>query len=662
MKNNVLDEKSVSVIRGLIMDGTRKANSGHPGGAMSSADFAFVLFKDFLNFDPDDPQWFNRDRFILSAGHESMLLYSLLVLQGYLPAEQLQHFRQFGSQTPGHPEHALTPGVEATTGPLGQGVGMSVGMAVAEAMLAAHLGEDIVDHYTYVLAGDGDLQEPVALGSAAIAGHFGLNKLILYYDRNAIQISGRINRADSTDIEGLFTAFGWQVIRINGHNHGEIRKAIILAKEDKTRPALIIGKTTMAKGAATKEGSPSTHGSPLSPEEIRETKIKLGLPPEKEFYIPEEVVSNFRERYAELKEKVEAWNDKLDKKLLKNPDFDKFWNQANNPDTQNINLPLFSTEKPVATRAASGKILEALAGELAFLAGGSADLDPSNATADFVKRVKDFTKENRKGRNLPFGVREFPMGVILNGMALHGGIIPFGATFLVFSDYEKPALRLSALQKLRVLHLFTHDSFYVGEDGPTHQPVEHIATLRLIPGLIVFRPADANETAEAYRVALNEKERPSAIILTRQGLPVLDRSKYPSARLVEKGAYILLGDEDVSPDILLIATGSEVHLALDAAKLLKNYKVRVVNMPSREIFEEQDEAYRNKVIPPEVTKRVTIEAGTTFGWEKYAGTQGLTFGIDHFGESAPAKVLEEQFGFTPEKLVEKIKTHFGLKD
>ncbi|NOX84923.1 MAG: transketolase [Chlorobi bacterium] len=660
MKNNVLDEKSVSVIRGLIMDGTRKANSGHPGGAMSSADFAFVLFKDFLKFDPEDPGWFNRDRFILSAGHETMLLYSLLVLQGYLPAEQLQQFRQYGSLTPGHPEHTLTPGVEATTGPLGQGVGMAVGMAVAEAMLAAHLGSDIVDHYTYVLAGDGDLQEPVALGSAAIAGHFGLNKLILYYDRNAVQISGTVNRADNTDFEKLFQSFGWQVIRINGHNHGEIRKAIVLARENTSQPTLIIGKTTMAKGSATKEGSPSTHGSPLSPEEIRNSKIKLGLPPDEEFYLPEDVIRNFSERFDEMRAQVTGWNRQLEIKLLQNADFDKLWQSATNPDTGNLELPLFSPDKPMATRAASGKILEALAGQLAFFAGGSADLEPSNATADFAKRAKDFTKDHRKGRNLPFGVREFPMGAILNGMALHGGIIPFGATFLVFSDYEKAAMRLTALQNLRVLHIFTHDSFYVGEDGPTHQPIEHIAALRIIPGLLVFRPADANETAEAYKFALNEKERPSALVLTRQNVPVIDRSAYPSAGNVKKGAYILSGDENITPDIILIATGSEVHLALDVAKLLKGYEVRVVSMPSRELFEEQPEEYRRKVIPPEVKKRVTIEAGTTYGWEKYAGPEGLTYGLDHFGASAPAEVLKDVFGFTPEKLLEKIKCHFDL--
>ncbi len=660
MKNNILDEKSVSVIRGLIMDGTRKANSGHPGGAMSSADFAFVLFRDFLKVDPGDNAWVKRDSFMWSDGHETMLLYSLLVLQGYRPAGQLKQFRQYGSLTPGHPEHGLTPGVEATTGPLGQGVGMAVGMAVAEAMLAAHLGSGIVDHYTYVLAGDGDLQEPVALGSAAIAGHFGLNKLILYYDRNAVQISGTVNRADSTDFEQLFRSFGWQVIRINGHNHGEIRKAIVLAKENTTQPTLIIGKTTMAKGSATKEGSPSTHGSPLSPEEIRNTKIKFGLPPNEEFYLPEDVIRNFSERFDELKEQAAGWNKTLQKKLLENAGFGKLWGNAVNPDTGNLTLPLFSTDKPMATRAASGKILEALAGQLAFFAGGSADLDPSNATADFVKRAKDFSKENRKGRNLPFGVREFPMGAILNGMALHGGIIPFGATFLVFSDYEKAAMRLAALQNLRVLHIFTHDSFYVGEDGPTHQPIEHIAALRIIPGLLVLRPADANETAEAFKIALNETERPSALVLTRQNVPVIDRTVYLSAGNVKKGAYILSGDENTAPDILLIATGSEVHLALDAAKLLTGYNVRVVSMPSRELFEEQPEEYRNKVIPPEVKKRVTIEAGTTYGWEKYAGPDGLTCGLDHFGASAPANVLKEVFGFTPEKLVNKIKSHFNL--
>lgn len=660
MKNFNLDEKSVSVIRGLIMDGTRKANSGHPGGAMSSTDFAFILFREFLKYNPEDPGWFDRDRFILSAGHETMLLYSLLVLQGYLPAEQLQQFRQYGSLTPGHPERGLTPGVEATTGPLGQGIGQGVGMAVAEAMLAAHLGSDIVDHYTYVLAGDGDLQEPVALGSAAIAGHLGLNKLILYYDRNAVQISGPTERADNTNFEELFKSFGWHVIRINGHNHGEIRKAIILAKENKNQPTFIIGKTTMARGSATLEGSPATHGSPFSPEEIIRSKIHLGLPPDQFFYLPDGIIHYFRERFGDLTKAVTEWNNNHKNKFSKDKSFSNLWDKATNGDVGNIEMLGFELDKPVATRAALGKVLESLVGQVPFLAGGSADLEPSNATAAFAKKAEDFTKTNRKGRNLAFGVREFPMGAVLNGMALHGSMIPFGATFLVFSDYEKPAIRMSALQKLKVLHVFTHDSFYVGEDGPTHQPIEQLAALRIIPGLLVFRPADATETVQAIKIALNEKERPSALVLTRQGVPIIDRSVFPSAKGVEKGAYILYGDENETPDIILIATGSEVHLALDTAKLLAGYKVRVVSMPSQELFEEQSAAYQNKVLPSKVKKRVTIEAGTTFGWEKYAGQKGMVYGLDHYGASAPAEVLKEVFGFTPEKLVRKIKDRFGL--
>jgi len=660
MKKNKLDQKSVAVIKGLIMDGTRKANSGHPGGAMSSTDFAFILFKDYLKFCPGKADWFNRDRFVLSAGHESMLLYSLLVLQGFLPKGQLEKFRQYGSLTPGHPEHSLTKGVEATTGPLGQGVGMAVGMAVAESMLNAHLGNEIVDHYTYVLAGDGDLQEPVVLGSAAIAGHLGLGKLIMYYDRNAVQISGKTNRADQTNFVGLFHSLGWQVIQINGHDHANIRKAIGEARENTSRPTLIIGETTIAKGSASLEGSPSTHGSPFSPDEIAHTKIKLGLSPDEFFYLPDDVVRHFQKRFDELKNIERAWSDTLRQKKNTNNNFAVLWDKAMNPSTENIKWPDFPLDKPLATRAAFGKVMEALADQLPFLSGGSADLEPSNATTTFAKKVQDFTRLNRMGRNLAFGVREFPMGAMVNGMALHGGIIPFGATFLVFSDYERPALRLSALQNLRTLHVFTHDSFYVGEDGPTHQPIEHVAALRVIPGMIVLRPADATETVQAIKVALNQKGNPTCLILTRQGLPVIDRTIFPPAEGVEKGGYILLGEENEKPDLILIATGSEVQLALDTAKQLTGYKVRVVSMPSLELFEGQDVNYRNNVLPPEVKQRVTIEAGTTFGWDKYAGEEGMTYGINHFGASAPASVLRDKFGFTPEKLLNKIKEKFHL--
>ncbi|MCD4664143.1 MAG: transketolase [Bacteroidales bacterium] len=659
MSNTRLDQKAIAVIKGLILDGTRKANSGHPGGAMSSTDFAYILFKEFLQFSPDNPDWFNRDRFILSAGHESMLLYSLLALQGFLSVKELEKFRQFGSLTPGHPETDITPGVEATTGPLGQGVGMGVGIAIANEMLKDQLGKEIIDHFTYVLSGDGDLQAPVALGAASIAGHLGLGKLIMYYDRNARQISGSIDRADSTDVAGVFRNFGWQVIEIDGHDYDAIRTAIETAQRKTLQPTLIIGETIMAYGSATREGDHETHGAPLSQEEIAATKEKLGLPKEKFFFIPDDVLVHFRKRFKELKDLENTWTKNLNIKTNSNQNFAGLWDQIINDKLSGIKMPDFPVDQQIATRAAFGKILETLVTQIPNLAGGSADLEPSNATAAFAKKVNDFTCSDRSGRNLAFGVREFPMGAILNGMALHGGLIPFGATFLVFADYERPALRLSALQKLRVLHIYSHDSFYVGEDGPTHQPIEHISTLRIIPGLTLFRPADATETIEAIKLALNQKTTPYALTFPRRKLPVLDRKKYPSATMVKKGAYIISGDKNEVPDIIFIATGSEVHLALETAKKFTATKVRVVSMPSMELFEEEDISYQNNVIPPEVDKRVTIEAASTFGWNKYAGTNGITYGIDHYGNSAPADVLEEIYGFTPEKLFKKIKSVYG---
>ena len=659
MVNTDLDQKAVAVIKGLILDGTRKANSGHPGGAMSSADFAYIIFKEFLKYSPGNPDWFNRDRFVLSAGHESMLLYSLLTLVGYLTVDDLKQFRQYGSRTPGHPEVDLTPGVEATTGPLGQGVGMGSGMAIAEVMLRQLLGKDILNHYTYVLAGDGDLQEPVALGSAAIAGHLGLGKLILFYDRNRVQISGPTSRADSTDIGEVFRGFGWHVQEIDGHNHEQIRAAIRAGQAEGTRPSIIIGNTVMARGTATREGDPETHGSPLPPEEIAATKKNLGLPPDETFYIPQEVMEHFRARFPELKQAEIEWQKKLETHLNGNNKFRELWEQVQKKELpKSLSIPEFSPEESLATRAAFGKVLAALADRLPNLAGGSADLEPSNSTRAFMQKVGDFTKENPSGRNLAFGVREFPMGAILNGMALHGGLYPFGATFLVFADYERPALRLSAMQKVPVLHVFTHDSFYVGEDGPTHQPVEQLASLRAIPNFLVIRPADANETAVALQVALEQKQRPTALILTRQKLPVLDPSKLPPAENLRQGAYIVHGNENEIPEILLIATGSEVHLALKIARQITNHRVRVVSMPSMELFNEQPEAYRNRILPPEAQFRVAIEAGCTFGWDKYTGCHGLIVGIDHYGNSAPYPDLEKAYGFTTERLVPLIEEKY----
>jgi len=653
-----LDQKVVATIKGLIMDGIRQANSGHTGGALSSTDFAYILFKEFLQFNPDDPDWFNRDRFVLSAGHESMLLYSLLTLVGYLKTDDLMNFRQLNSLTPGHPESDLTPGVEATTGPLGQGVGMSVGMAVSETMLQAKFGTDIVNHFTYVLAGDGDLQEPVSLGAASIAGHLKLNKLIMFYDRNQIQISGPTSRADSTDIAKVFEGFGWHIITIDGHDHEQIRQAIRSAQNETNRPSLIIGNTTMAKGTATREGDHETHGVPLPPEEIKATKEKLGLPGDHAFYIPEDALAHFRSRYTDLKDTVAKWDKNLSSKQTGDNGFNVLWNKVFSENSQlNLKVPQFETESSIATRSAFGKILAAFAEQIPNLVGGSADLEPSNNTKAFMETVGEFSADNRKGRNLSFGVREFPMGALLNGMILHGGIRGFGATFLVFADYERPALRLSAMQKLPALHVFTHDSFYVGEDGPTHQPVEHLASLRTIPNFLVLRPAEAKETAYSMQLALKQDDRPSALALTRQNLPVFSDNQ-TSLEKVAQGGYIIEGDPNVKPDMILIASGSEVHLALATAKLLSDHKVRVVSMPCMELFNEQTDDYKNQVIPADVTYRVAIEAGATFGWDRYTGLQGWVFGLDHYGKSAPYKELEKTYGFVPENLAKLIEARY----
>ena len=636
------------------MDGTRKANSGHPGGAMSSADMVYILFKYFLRFDPENPRWINRDRFVLSAGHESMLLYSMLHLQGFLPGEELQKFRQLGSLTPGHPEYGLTPGVDATTGPLGQGMAMAVGMALAETVLSAQLGNKVMDHYTYALVGDGDLQEPVALGAAANAGHFGLGKLILFYDKNGAQISGPVSRADSTDIATVFDGFGWHVLQIDGHNHQQITDALLEAQAETAKPTLIIGKTIMAKGAATVEGDFHTHGSPLSAEEIAATKKKNGLPAEKFFYVPEEVKQFFQANFPDLRKQKEAWEKRVTEKSKKDPRFaERVKEVLENRLIFNNEVPAFGAEDTMATRAAFGKTLALLAKNNSSIIGGSADLEPSNNTKDFADAVGEYTRHHHLGRNLSFAVREFPMAAILNGMALHGGFKPFGATFFVFSDYAKPAVRLTALQKLPVLYVFTHDSFYVGEDGPTHEPVEQFATFRSMPGIVVLRPADARETSFAMQLALEITDKPVVLALTRQGLPILD---FPQNNLenYRKGAWIVQETGTGTPDIVLIATGSEVHLALKVAEKLPRFKVRVVNMTSMELFDAQPQEFKDKILPPAARYRVSIEAASTFGWAKYVA-DGWSYGLNRFGESAPAKVLEKEFGFTPENIARLVK-------
>lgn len=637
------------------MDTVRKANSGHTGGALSSLDFTFLLFRDFLNYDPDNPEWINRDRFVLSAGHESVLLYVMLYLMGYMRLDDLQNFRQLGSRTPGHPELDRAIGVEATTGPLGQGVAMSIGMAVAEEMLRAHLGSDVIGHYTYCLCSDGDLQEPVALGASALAGHWQLGRLIMFYDKNDIQISGPTSRADSTAIDQVFKGFGWQVLDIDGHDHDALGEAIEAGKANGEQPTLIIGHTVMAHGAATMEGSPGTHGAPLPPEEIAATKTKLGLDPDQSFHLSQATVEDFNHRHDELCSQVSDWKENLEKRR-ENADFNRLWSAYfSDPDLSSIALPKFEVGTSMATRKAFGKLLEAVSETIVNLVGGSADLEPSNNTAGFAKAYGDFSAANRTGRSLAYGVREFPMGAINNGIALHGGLRPFGATFLVFSDYERSSIRLRAMQRLPVLGIYTHDSVFVGEDGPTHQPVEHIMALRSIPNLLVFRPADALETASCIKIALQQTIRPSALVLTRQGVPVLPERFHQAAREgVARGGYVLQ-DTASSAQVTIFATGSEVALALSTSELLGDLAVRIVSLPCWELFFEQTQDYRQAVMGDDSSLRVSVEAGTTLGWERFTSLDGLNLGIEQFGTSAPGEVIATEVGLTAQKVAERIR-------
>ncbi len=651
------EQFSLAVTKGLIMDMVRKANSGHSGGPMSSADYAQILFTEYLNFDPDNPEWFNRDRFVLSAGHESALLYSMLIQIGWLDMDDIQNFRQLHSRTPGHPEVEI-PGVEATTGPLGQGFGMAVGMATAESMLRSRFGEltdngeNLVGHYTYVLAGDGCFQEPVTLGAASMGGHWGLSRLIVYYDSNNAQISGKVDRADSTNYAQVFEGFGWHVQEIDGHNHDQIREAIEKAQVV-DRPSIIIGTTTMAHGSAGMEGDHETHGAPLPQDEIDATKEKLGLPEEK-FYLPQEVVEHFQTRFDQLKVSVSEWGDATSA-ACENPDFKTMWDATVNRILPVIEYPEFEAGASLATRKAFGATLDKFAEQLPSIVGGSADLEPSNYTGNFANAYGDFTKENRSGRNLAFGVREFPMAAAMNGMALHGGVIPFGGTFLVFADYERPALRLAAIQHCRVIHEFTHDSFYVGEDGPTHQPIEHAMALRAIPNFNVFRPADAKETAACFRLGMDLRESPSALLLTRQSVPVLVHDMDTVVKGVSRGAYSVMDCEN--PELVFLATGSEVSLAMDVAKAMNDKQIRVISMPCWEIFEQQSDEYKKSLIPPRGAMKISLEAGITHGWEKYIGPNGLSIGLNHFGASAPGKDLAQEFGFTPDQVEQKIRKH-----
>ncbi|OIJ09998.1 transketolase [Anaerobacillus arseniciselenatis] len=658
-----VDELAINTIRTLSIDSIEKANSGHPGMPMGAAPMAYALFAKFMNHNPNNPNWFNRDRFVLSAGHGSMLLYSLLHLSGYdLSLEDLQSFRQWGSKTPGHPEFGHTPGVDATTGPLGQGVAMAVGMAMAERHLASVYNKDdlqVVDHYTYSICGDGDLMEGVSAEAASLAGHLKLGRLIVLYDSNDISLDGELNRSFSENVEDRYNAYGWQVIRVeNGNDVEEISKAIELAKQD-GRPTLIEVKTTIGYGSPNKGGKSASHGAPLGADEVKLTKETYKWAYEQEFHIPEEVSELFTSVKEAGLDKEQQWNDVLAQYEEKYPELAREFKLAMSgqlPDGWDQNLPVYEAGKDnVATRSSSGEALNALAKNVSQVFGGSADLASSNKT--MLKGEGDFTREDYSGRNVWFGVREFAMGAALNGMALHGGVKPFGATFFVFSDYLRAAIRLSALQKLPVTYVFTHDSIAVGEDGPTHEPVEQLAALRAMPGLSVIRPADSNETVAAWKLALESKDEPTLLVLSRQNLMTQEDTKDNAYEGVKKGAYVISPAKG-NVNGLLLATGSEVELAVKAQEQLEKegIYVSVISMPSWDRFEKQSQQYKDSVIPQDVKARVGIEMGSSLGWHKYVGDNGAVIAIDQFGASAPGEKIMEEYGFNVENVVAKLKT------
>jgi transketolase len=656
-----VDQLAVTTIRTLSIDAIERANSGHPGAPMGLAPVAYLLFTRFLKHDPSDPGWSDRDRFVLSCGHASMLLYSTLFLTGYdLPLEELENFRQWGSKTPGHPEVGLVPGVEMTTGPLGQGVATSVGMAVAEAHLAAKFnrpGYRVVDHRTWVLCSDGDLMEGVSSEAASLAGHLQLGRLVWIWDDNRITIEGGTDLSFSENVPARFEAYGWRVLEVeDGNDLDALSAALETATEDDGRPTLVRVRTHIAWGAPTKQDSASAHGAPLGADEVRATKRAYGWPEDEAFLMPPEALARCREAVARGADAHSAWQASFDTWADNHPDLARDWRRRLDrklPDGWTDALPVFDADGPkIATRAASGKVLGALAAVLDELVGGSADLAPSNKS--LIDGGGDLLAATPGNRNLHFGIREHAMGAVLNGLSLHGGIRPYGATFLVFSDYMRPAIRLAALMEQPVIYVFTHDSIWVGEDGPTHQPVEHILALRAIPGLVVMRPADANETAAAWRVAVERSTGPTALLLSRQGLPVLEEARELGADGVARGAYSLFDDQGGTPQIVIVATGGEVSLAIDARAELSGRGIRaqVVSMPSWELFREQSADYRLSVLP-EGPPRLAIEAGVTLGWGEIVGDDGVVIGIDRFGASAPGAEVAERLGLTVEVVVAK---------
>ena len=647
-----IDHRCINTIRTLAMDAVQRAGSGHPGTPMGAAAMVYTLWTRFLRHNPANPEWQDRDRFVLSPGHASVLLYSLLALTGYdLSLEELQRFRQWGSRTPGHPEYGMTPGVDLTTGPLGAGFAAGVGMAIAERFLAEHFNRPdhtIVDHSVYGLVSDGDLMEGVASEAASLAGTLRLGKLIYLYDDNEISIEGSTDIAFTEEVGRRFEAYGWHVQQVDGNGVQAVTTAIEQARAEEDKPSLIVAHTVIAFGSPHKEGTAGAHGAPLGEEEVRLTKQALGWPEEPSFFVPDDALAEFRKALERGRAWEEDWSTSFERYAQAYPTEADLWRTVmagELPAGWDAKIPSFGTEDgSVATRVASGKVLNGLIEGLPTLVGGSADLAPSTGT--YLKGYGDLGFDEWCGHNMHFGVREHAMGNIVNGMALHGGVIPYSATFLVFSDYMRPPLRLAALQQIRVIFIFTHDSIGVGEDGPTHQPIEQVASLRAIPGLTVFRPADANETVACWRLAL-ERKGPSVLLLSRQGLPTIEDVERVRSG-VPRGAYVLA--DAGRPDVILIATGSEVALALAARDVLgdRGLQARVVSMPSWELFEEQPGAYRNEVLPRDVPARLAVEAASPMGWHKYVGDRGDIVGLDHFGASAPASVLFEQFGFTPE--------------
>jgi len=660
MNQDSIQSKAINTIKFVSVDGVQTANSGHPGLPMGNAGVAYAVFMKCLKFNPKNPKWFNRDRFILSGGHGSMLAYTMLHLTGFdLSLEDLKSFRQWGSITPGHPEYGMTPGIEVTTGPLGQGFANGIGMAIAEAHLAAEFnrtGHEIVDHYIYAIVTDGDLMEGVSAEVASLAGHLKLGKLVYFYDDNQISIDGSTDLAFTEDRAARFKAYGWHVSHVEDpFDIDGLVEAVDAAKAD-PRPSIIFVPTTIGHGLPTVAGTADAHGSPPGWDEIEQAKKNAGWPIEPKFYVPDDVRQHFLTRVEVGRDLEKDWNQRFEDYRAAYPDLAAEFERrvkGELPQGWEAAVPNFSPdEKGMATRSASGKVLNALAKVLPELMGGSADLEPSNKT--WINNEVDFQANTREGRNMHFGVREHAMGAIVNGMAVHGGLIPYGGTFLVFSDYMRGAVRLSALSEYPSIWVFTHDSVGVGEDGPTHQPIEHVTSLRLIPGLVTIRPADANETAQAWRFAVGHAG-PVALVLTRQNTSIIDREVFASAEELFKGAYVLADFGEKDPELILMASGSEVDLILKAGESLaaEGVNLRVVSFPSWELFVKQDKAYQENVLPPTIKSRLAVEAGTTLGWERWVGDQGRMIGINQFGASAPGEIVMAEYGLTVAKVIEE---------